>query len=121
MYCSNCGADIQQGAKFCVGCGGQIMYELMQHETKPIKQFNGIYKYKGKNKIEVYCPRCKSENCAHFQEHIVIPGKSKKKTTLNLNPLKPFTVFNHKEKVIKKQRIVAESKFICNECGKIFE
>ena len=45
---------------------------------------------------------------------------TKTRYTANLNPLKPFTLLNKKEKVVKKEQVVTESKFICNSCGKIF-
>lgn len=83
-------------------------------------KFNGIYKYTIFGKMEVYCPRCGSENCSHYQEQKIIPGKTKTKYTANINPLKPFTLFNKKEKVIKKDKVITEQKFICNSCGKIF-
>lgn len=37
----------------------------------------------------------------------------KMRTSINLNPLHPFTLVNHK--AAKKQ------KFHCNKCGKVFE
>ncbi|AYQ24200.1 MULTISPECIES: hypothetical protein [Enterococcus] len=46
------------------------------------------------------CPSCKSTNIQLLDSHT--NEKSKKTTSLNLNPLKPFTVFNHKEKKKKK-------------------
>ena len=44
----------------------------------------------------------------------VINGKSH--YSLNLNPLKPFTVMNKKDKT----KYVTEDKFLCNDCGMIF-
>lgn len=94
--------------------------EQMLGYTHP-NEFKGVYRYTfGGAKQEVYCPRCKSNNCSHYQEHKIIPGKTKTKYTANLNPLKPFTLVNKKEKVIKQEKVVTESKFICNSCGKIF-
>lgn len=91
-------------------------------ENEVFSSFNGIYKYTlFGGKQEVYCPRCGSENCAHYQEQKIIPGKTKTRYTANLNPLKPFTLVNKKEKVVRKDQIITESKFICNNCGKIFE
>lgn len=46
------------------------------------------------------CPKCKSGNIQLWSNNNNI--KTKKTTSLNLNPLKPFTVFNHKEKAVKK-------------------
>lgn len=39
---------------------------------------------------------------------------------MNLNPFKPFTILDKKEKVVRKERTITESKFMCNDCGKIF-
>lgn len=84
--------------------------------------FNGVYRYTlFGGKQEVRCPRCGSENCSHHQEQKIIPGKTKTSYSANLNPLKPFTLVNKKEKVKKKEQIVTESKFICNSCGYIFK
>lgn len=84
--------------------------------------FKGVYRYTlFDGKQEVYCPRCGSENCSHYQEQKIIPGKTKTKYTANLNPLKPFTLVNKKEKVIRKDQITTESKFLCNSCGMIFK
>lgn len=86
------------------------------------KEFNGIYRstlFHGLQ--EVYCPRCGSENCSHYQEQKIIPGKTKTKYSANLNPLKPFTLVNKKEKVIRQEQIVTQSRFLCNKCGKIFD
>ncbi|MFW7418515.1 hypothetical protein [Vagococcus fluvialis] len=46
------------------------------------------------------CPSCKSPKVQLLDSNTNI--ESKKSTSLNLNPLKPFTVFNHKEKKKKK-------------------
>lgn len=84
-------------------------------------EFNGIYRYSMfGGKKEVYCPRCKSADCSHYQEQKIIPGKSKTSYTVNLNPLKPFTVLNKKQKVVRDEQLVTENKFICNKCGNIF-
>ncbi len=39
----------------------------------------------------------------------------------NHNPLKLFTIFNYKGKVISKEISTYDSKFVCNKCGNIFE
>lgn len=84
------------------------------------ENFNGIYRSCFGKFEEVYCPRCGSENCSYYQEQKIIPGKTKTRYTANLNPLKPFTLVNKKEKVVRKEEIVTESKFLCNSCGMIF-
>lgn len=98
--------------------------ELYYTKQKPIQEkekFSGIYEYSlfGKKK-EVYCPRCGSINCSHYQEQKIIPGKIKTSYTANLNPLKPFILVNKKEKIIREEKLVTDSKIICNDCGYIF-
>lgn len=40
------------------------------------------------------CPKCQSTNIELLSNDV----NYKKQTTLNLNPLKPFTIFDHKKK-----------------------
>lgn len=69
-----------------------------------------------------YCPSCGSDNCHAFVEDKVIrQGKTKMQTSVNLNPLKPFTLFNTKEKVVREPWTMQVSKFVCDDCGKIFQ
>lgn len=94
-----------------------------QTETQiiPKKEFHGIYRYTVfGGKQEVYCPRCGSQDCSHYQQEKIIPGKTKTRYTMNLNPLRPFTLVNKKEKVVTKDKYVTEDKIICNSCGYIF-
>lgn len=46
------------------------------------------------------CPKCKSANIELVDDDV---KDVKKSTSVNVNPLKPFTVFNHKEKEKKKK------------------
>lgn len=76
-------------------------------------------KYDGKPRK---CPRCGGGHFHVFvQEEVVAPAKIKSKTTLNMNPLKPFTVFNHKQKVVRQQITRNVSRFVCDDCGNIFQ
>lgn len=128
--CKCCGFQNKIGNDYCDECGMRITeYNinirnsllLKEPDTVDNKDFDGIYRYTlfGK-KQEVYCPRCGSSDCSHYQEQMVIPEKTKTRYNANLNPLHPFTLVNKKEKVVRKEQIVTESKFICNSCGKIF-
>lgn len=68
------------------------------------------------------CPRCKSVNYSIHIEDVVIRDKKVKTTTsLNLNPLQPFTLFNHETETIRQPITTQVSKFVCNNCGKIFK
>lgn len=104
--CPDCGFHNEPGQYTCLKCK---------------------YKYKV-GEIEIVdariktCPFCTSSKIRAFMDETVrIPEKTKKYTTLNLNPLKPFTVFNHKEKVVRKEITSKETKFICDNCGSIFK
>lgn len=50
----------------------------------------------------INCPRCKSANVQLIATDTNIK-RTKKSTSININPLKPLTVFNHKEKKKKKR------------------
>lgn len=135
-WCRNCYRQNEIGSETCAYCGSLLMtyntrYNLgisdkpqntvNKAEENLKHKFTGVYRAGLFGKLsEVYCPRCGSENCSHYQEQKIIPGKTKTRYTANLNPLKPFTLLNKKEKVVKKEQVVTESKFICNSCGKIF-
>ena len=68
------------------------------------------------------CPRCGSTNHNAFvNTEVVIPGKVKNTTSLNLNPLKPFTITNHKQKIIRHDVTREVTKFVCNDCGNIYQ
>lgn len=118
LECPCCGGKVSNQAANCPHCG-QPINSTIQHDD--VKKFGGVYRQTLLNGLqEVRCPRCNSENCSHYKEQKIIPGKTKTRYTANLNPLKPFTLVNKKEKVVKKEQIVTENKFICNNCGKIF-
>lgn len=84
--------------------------------------FDGVYRRLpfGKGLKEVYCPFCGSSNCSHHQDKKIISGKTKTTYTANLNPFKPFTLVNKKEKVLRKEQVITEDNFLCNNCGEIF-
>lgn len=67
------------------------------------------------------CPRCGSLDYHTYVQETYIPSKTKTRYTMNLNPLKPFTLFNKKEKVISKPTVKSESMFQCNSCGHIYK
>lgn len=96
--------------------------EPKQQTDNKSSHFSGIYKYDFWGRaMEVYCPRCGSSNCSHYKEQVCIPGKTKTRYTANLNPLKPFTLVNKKEKVIRRDINYTADKILCNDCGKIFQ
>lgn len=126
IKCPECGKEISDKAESCINCGFPISKHIEKREIRQVetyeKTFNGIYKYTFFNgKQEVYCPRCRSENCSWHMEQKIIPGKTKTIYTANLNPLKPFTLVNKKEKVVRKDFEYTQKRIICNSCGYIFD
>lgn len=118
-FCPQCRTQNEIGYDYCINCGNRLTpyYKtLKQNEHK----FNGVYKFTPYGKQEVYCPRCGSEDCSHHRQQTVLPGKTKTRYTANLNPLRPFTIMNKKEKVVKKDRVVTDNWFVCNKCGYMF-
>lgn len=76
------------------------------------------------NPYALRCPKCGSINLQFIGQNIYGARDAKTKTTtsLNLNPLRPFTVFNHKEKVVKKAKSgTSYDRWHCADCGYIFE
>ena len=138
MQCTQCGGDLRLGQEqvgvnaqnipifhnfgYCDKCYFKYDLDVPNSQAQNAKEFPGIYRYTffGK-KEEVYCPRCGSWDCSHHQEQKIIPGKTKTRYTANLNPLRPFTFVNKKEKVVRKEEVISISKFMCNKCGYIFE
>ena len=69
------------------------------------------------------CPYCGSTHFQYAGQQIygARPEKTKTRYTANLNPLRPFTLVNKKEKVVKKARSgYAVDEFICLNCGNRF-
>jgi transposase-like protein len=64
-----------------------------------------------KNKLE--CPHCKGHNIELLSNDKNY--KTKYKTTINLNPFKPFTLTNSKE--IKKETAKEHNEYLCKDCG----
>lgn len=117
IRCPECDKEISSKASSCPNCG----YPVSQNQATTANEFNGVYRYSfWGSKTQVHCPRCGSENCSHYQDQKIIPAKTKTKYSANLNPLRPFTLLNKKEKVVRKEQIITENKFLCNSCGKIF-
>jgi hypothetical protein len=112
--CPKCNSLNDVGIYVCTKC--KYSYKFSEYEViynSPYEEeFSGVYKYSFGEKYKVYCPRCKSANCKHYKQEV--SGKST--FSINLNPLKPFTLFNENK---KKSSYI--DKFICNDCGKIFE
>lgn len=116
MFCVNCGNELGNEDVFCGKCGSKVLKNVEQERTE--QQVKKIYKYTfWSGKVEVKCDRCGSYNCDFFKDRTQDVVKAS--YSLNLNPLKPFTPLNKKEKIVKKGQIL--DKYICKDCGRIFE
>ena len=98
------GADL---AALAIIIGVVVLAEWLVKDKKP-KHFD-------------CCPNCGSKRFHAFVEQEVISqGKVKTTYSANLNPLKPFTLVNKKEKVVRQPVTRNVSKFVCDDCGNIF-
>ena len=126
-WCRGCYRQNEIGNDYCVFCGMRLTPYYTEEDVirKPVDEedanFKGVYKLVYGKKKKVFCTKCGSWKCSPYQVQKTIPGKTKTRYALNLNPLKPFTIINKKEKVIKKEEITVETKFLCNECGTVFD
>lgn len=113
--CPKCGYYNLTGIYKCKNC--KHKYTMEEYKTvlpdvlqKRIETFN----------IRT-CPKCGSERIHAFVDTVQTSrGKTKTKYTANLNPLRPFTLVNKKEKIVSKPQYVSISKMQCDNCGKIF-
>lgn len=68
------------------------------------------------------CPNCGSKRFHAFvEQEIISPGKVKTSYSANLNPLKPLTLVNKKEKVVRQPITKSVSRFVCDDCGNIWK
>ena len=103
--CPSCNFHNVPGVYKCLKCG---------HKYK-------LYEYEVIDEREGCCPSCRSSRIRAFTEkNVIIPQKVKNQTSYNLNPFKPLTLFNHTQKVVRKEVAITETKFICDNCGNIF-
>jgi hypothetical protein len=100
---------------FLGACAIVFAYVLVYNMNKGMESSSGEYVSTIRS-----CPKCGSVNCSAFAEQHYVGPKTKKRVDVNLNPLKPFTVYNVKEKTVKESYTYSVGKFICNDCGKIF-
>lgn len=83
---------------------------------------DATYDSLGIDVINGYCRRCGSQNVVHFfEDKVIVKGRTKIETSINLNPFKPFTILNHEEKVVSKPWTTRVKKYMCNDCGHIFQ
>ena len=121
IKCPYCGKENKNDSDYCEKCSMRIsQYRNFYNNEQVPKIVTGLSNSKKtmyRSNI-IQCPRCRSINVQYMTSDI-IGRKVKGKTTLNLNPLKPFTMFNHKEKVVSNGYEL--KKWHCMGCGNIFD
>lgn len=97
IKCPECNKEVSDVAENCPSCG---------------------FPLKSKEPTGLPCPRCKKNTLFIKRvDHTHIPGKTKTSVSLNLNPLKPFTVYNVKEKEIRQEQNIERTLYKCSSCG----
>lgn len=110
--CPECDFRNEPGKFTCIKCGHKYT----------MSEYNVVYARDETDFAGRKCPACNSMLVRAFvEEKVIVPKKTKVQTSLNLNPFKPFTLFDHKEKVVRKEITKSSSRFICDSCGKIFD
>ncbi len=129
--CYKCGRKIPVGivecpfCKYLYGTSRSNLYEQEKEAMSKELEFRGLFTLAGngrrKNRYKKICPRCKSDNVHAFVEMTQVSGEqTEAQYSANLNPLKPFTLFNKREKVTRGPQYKKISRFQCDDCGKIF-
>lgn len=139
--CPRCGKINDVSWRFCCNCG-LSMYaprsvpqqappppppltpaQQKQQQQQLIAQRNKQITYYRQNGI-AYCPRCLSIHVDSVGGEVMGARDQKTKTryTVNLNPFRPFTLVNKKEKVVRKAN---PGRFVttwhCNDCGFVYK
>lgn len=82
----------------------EVVYESFNNLNKKDNIFERLIALDNiENQVDTFhlsCPRCRSNNIQLVSTERNM--KSKTSTSININPLRPLTVFNHKEKKKKK-------------------
>lgn len=131
LPCPYCDSKLITDSGKCSNCGKMLGKPWLSHYVdrdtgvKIIpdqEDANAIYRYSalGNKKSIVKCPRCGSTNCSIIHEQKEVPENVKTSYNVNLNPFKPFTLINKKEKVVSRGYSYTITKYTCNKCGKIF-
>lgn len=108
IKCRECGKEISDQADRCPNCGC------------PVEQKRYTTSFSGK-KVVIKCPKCGSYDCEPYFKENVIPEKTKTSYKANLNPLKPFTLVDKKEKVVQRQFTYMTKEYMCKKCGFSFD
>ena len=101
-----------------------VFYRIvMWADSKDKEKGVGQYSANSTPSPQKRCPHCNSTDWQFAGQQTVGARDAKTKTEhkLNINPLKPLTIMDSKEKVVKKAKSgYSYDEFICLNCGKRF-
>lgn len=96
IICSECGKEFSDKAAACPNCGCPVEKKVDEKEK---------------------CPMCGAYDWEFENRQYVVPGKTKTSYKANLNPLKPFTLVDKKEKIVRKEQAYNYQVKTCKKCG----
>lgn len=106
--------DEKVGAKNLINTANSAIPKNIQTSNNSIPSVFGV--------VKECCPKCKGKNFHAFvDKDVVAHAKVKTYYTVNINPLKPLTFANKKEKIVRDEITTHTSYFVCDDCGKIFK
>ena len=100
----------------CMECSGKLLkhnINLFNIKKHNISELKDIINAPDTPKNVLECPFCHEHNIELLSNDKNY--KTKYKTTINLNPLKIFTLTNTKE--IKKETSKSHNEYFCKDCG----
>lgn len=100
IICAECGKEFSDKAGACPNCGCPVETTKDFAEPKKKKGFFKKLMDEAENYGGLTCPKCRGHNIDLWSNTANM--KIKQKTSLDLNPLHPFTLVNTKE--VKKEK-----------------
>lgn len=94
-----------------IGNQGIIVFNLKKYSLNELKQI--VHNNDVKTGKILECPNCRSHNLELLSNDNNY--KIKQKTTINMNPLKVFTIAN--TKTVKKEIAKEHNEYFCKDCG----
>lgn len=108
IECPECGRSISDQAPSCPGCGFQTKLQN--------RDLNSTTSYREQGEK---CPKCKKMTLYKTGDTSTyyIPPETKTVYKANLNPLKPFTLVDKKEKIKRAGYTINDAQKQCTSCG----
>lgn len=98
-----------------LGKNNITLFNIKKHTLESLQEIvcNTVIEKKVKDKNILKCPKCSGHNLELLSNDKNY--EKKYKTTININPLKPFTLTNTKE--IVKEKSKKHNEYFCRDCG----